>query len=153
MDPSAGLDNAQFAASFAFYLLAMAFLSLMFAICCLRTNICLAILEWGLTITFSLLAGTFWNLAQGNAVVAGKCLKVSISVLCNGWIRLTVFALQAGGAFGFISAAAGWWILFALTFASVDFPIQLPVGDLSHIIKGASEKQATKAVKSAEHQV
>lgn len=60
---------------------------------------------------------------------------------------------QAAGAFGFVSAAAGWWILFALTLASVDFPIQLPVGDLSHIIKGASEKQAAKTTKSAEHQV
>ena len=78
-DPSAGLENAQVAASFAFYLLAMAFLSLMFAICCLRTNVCLAIVEWGLTITFSLLTGTFWNLAQGNAAVARKYLIVSIS--------------------------------------------------------------------------
>ena len=51
----------------------------------------------------------------------------------------------------FVSAAAGWWILFALVFASVDFPIQLPVGDLSHIIKGTSEKAAMK--KSPEHQV
>ncbi|KAK3171241.1 hypothetical protein OEA41_003325 [Lepraria neglecta] len=132
IDPSAGLENAQFAASFAFYLLAMAFLSFMFAICILRTNICLVIVEWGLTVVFSLLAGTFWNLSAGNAAVAGRCLI-------------------AAGAMGFVSAAAGWWILFALVFASVDFPIQLPVGDLSHIIKGASEKAAMK--KSPEHQV
>jgi hypothetical protein len=25
--------------------------------------------------------------------------------------------------------------------ASVDFPIQIPVGDVSHLIRGASEKQ------------
>lgn len=42
---------------------------------------------------------------------------------------------------GFVCSAAGWWILAAQILASIDFPIQLPVGDLSHIIKGASEKQ------------
>ena len=105
----------------------------MFAICCLRTNVCLAVVEWALTIVFSLLAATFWQTANGNAAVAGKCLI-------------------AAGAFGFVACAAGWWILFALTFASVDFPIQLPVGDLSHIIKGAAQKEEMKA-KAAEHQV
>lgn len=134
LDPSAGLSNStSFATSFAFFLLSMGFLSLMFAICCLRTNICLAVVEWALTIVFSLLAATFWQTANGNAAVAGKCLI-------------------AAGAFGFVACAAGWWILFALTFASVDFPIQLPVGDLSHIIKGKAQQEEMK-VKAAEHQV
>ena len=39
---------------------------------------------------------------------------------------------------------AGWWIFFAIMLASLDFPFSLPVGDLSHIIKGASEKKAAK---------
>ncbi len=35
---------------------------------------------------------------------------------------------------------AGWWIFFAQMLASVDFPFQIPVGDISHIIKGASTR-------------
>ncbi|MCJ1231880.1 hypothetical protein MMC12_008559 [Toensbergia leucococca] len=124
-DPSAGLDSPQFAASFAFWLLAMALLSLIFAVCCLRTNVCLLIVESTLVVVFSLLAATFWQLAEGNAAVGSKCLV-------------------AAGAFAFITCAAGWYILLSLSLASVDFPIQLPVGDLSHIIKGAMDKQATK---------
>ncbi|CAD6587085.1 MAG: hypothetical protein ASARMPREDX12_005976 [Alectoria sarmentosa] len=134
MDPSAGLsDSPEFATSFGFFLISMAFLSLMFAICCLRINVCLAVLEWALMFVFSLLTATFWQTANGAAAVAGKCLI-------------------AAGAFGFVAAAAGWWLLFALTFASVDFPLQLPVGDLSHIIKGAAQMAELKT-KSAEHQV
>ena len=33
---------------------------------------------------------------------------------------------------------AGWWIFFAQMLASVDFPFQIPVGDIGHIIKGGS---------------
>lgn len=76
--PSAGLDDPTFAASFGFYLLAMAVLSLIFALGALRLNICLMIVEWGLTVCFGLLTATFWHLAQGNADVAGKCLTVSL---------------------------------------------------------------------------
>lgn len=39
---------------------------------------------------------------------------------------------------------AGWWIFFAIMLASLDFPLNLPVGDLSHIVKGASEKKRVK---------
>lgn len=39
---------------------------------------------------------------------------------------------------------AGWWIFFAIMLASLDFPFNIPVGDLSHIIKGASAKKAMK---------
>ncbi len=51
---------------------------------------------------------------------------------------------QAGGAFTFVTSMAGWWIFFAIMLASLDFPFSIPVGDLSHIIKGASEKQKVK---------
>ena len=52
--------------------------------------------------------------------------------------------LQAGGAFTFVTSMAGWWIFFAIMLASLDFPFSVPVGDLSHIIRGASEKQKVK---------
>jgi len=35
---------------------------------------------------------------------------------------------------------AGWWIFFAIMLAALDFPFQIPVGDLFTMIKGASER-------------
>ncbi|KAF2673223.1 gpr1-like plasma membrane protein [Microthyrium microscopicum] len=121
-NPSAGLDDPTFAASFGFYLLAMAVLSFIFAVGTLRLNICLMVVEWGLTICFGLLTATFWNLSQGNAAAAGKCLI-------------------AGGAFGFIASAGAWWILAAQILAAVQFPISLPVGDMSSVFPAARVKE------------
>lgn len=39
---------------------------------------------------------------------------------------------------------AGWWIFLAQMLAAVDFPLQIPVGDVSHLIPGASTKMAAK---------
>ncbi len=50
----------------------------------------------------------------------------------------------AAGAFGFMAVMAGWWIFFAQMLASVDFPFEIPVGDISHLIKPMSEKKAMK---------
>jgi len=64
-------------------------------------------------------------LALGNKVMAAK-LQV------------------AAGAFGFLATLAGWWIFFAQMLASVDFPLQIPVGDISHLIKPLTERTAAK---------
>lgn len=44
----------------------------------------------------------------------------------------------------FVTSLAGWWIFAAIMLASLDFPFSLPVGDLSHIIRGASEERKVK---------
>lgn len=41
------------------------------------------------------------------------------------------------------------WIFFAQMLVSVDFPLELPVGDISHIIKGQSERKQAKKQFSA----
>jgi hypothetical protein len=43
----------------------------------------------------------------------------------------------------------GWYQLLGLMMAMVDFPIQLPVGDLSVYIRGASERAAEKRLHNA----
>lgn len=47
-------------------------------------------------------------------------------------------ASQVGGAFFFIDGMTGWYIVASMMLASVDFPFQIPLGDLSTTIKGAS---------------
>lgn len=44
----------------------------------------------------------------------------------------------------FVTCMAGWYLIFSILLVSVDFPLVLPVGDLSGMIKGASAKAAQK---------
>lgn len=48
---------------------------------------------------------------------------------------------QASGAIFFVSQLLGWYLLAAQLLLSVDFPFVLPVGDLSHLVRGASERK------------
>jgi hypothetical protein len=41
----------------------------------------------------------------------------------------------------------GWYLTLAIMLAIVDFPIHLPVFDLSTVIKGASQLEAEKRAK------
>ncbi|KAF7914628.1 uncharacterized protein EAF01_001034 [Botrytis porri] len=50
----------------------------------------------------------------------------------------------AAGATLFVTSLAGWWIFFAIMLAALDFPFQIPVGDLSTLIRGASEREKSK---------
>ncbi|VZI13341.1 unnamed protein product [Fusarium fujikuroi] len=73
------------------------------------------------------LLGAFWAWADdytGNTLLAQR--------LCVG-----------AGALLFVTSFAGWYILLAILLAIVDFPIQIPVGDLSSVIKGKSERDMT----------
>ncbi|CAD6576801.1 MAG: hypothetical protein ASARMPRED_007886 [Alectoria sarmentosa] len=128
-----GLKTPGFNASFAFFLVFMGLVCLVFLICSLRTNIVFFLIFLSLIGAFGCLAGAYWNLAlvgenAANAVAAKRAGQLVV----------------AGGAFTFVTSMAGWWIFFAIMLASLDFPFNIPVGDLSHIIKGASEKQKIK---------
>jgi succinate-acetate transporter protein len=59
-------DNA------AFYLVALAILTTVYLVCSIRTNFCLFSALFLLVITFGLFAGTYFNLAEGQAELAAK---------------------------------------------------------------------------------
>ena len=113
-----------------FFLLFMGLLSFMYLVCALRTNLVFVAIFLGLLLTFVILTGAYWQLALGNNALAQK-LQV------------------AAGAFGFMATLAGWWIFFAQMLASVDFPFQIPVGDISHLITPMSERVKQKERYSA----
>ncbi|GAB7362905.1 hypothetical protein MBLNU230_g3207t1 [Neophaeotheca triangularis] len=125
-----GLEDPGFNASFGFLHLWMGFLCLIYMICALRTNLVFVGIFATLVPAFGCLAGAYWHLAQGNADTATTLLV-------------------AAGAVSFISDLLGWWIFAAIMLAALDFPFQLPVGDLSRFIKGHSEKQKEKERYSA----
>jgi len=114
-------EAPQFYNAFGFYLVCMGALVIVYSICALRTNLILFLILFLLIPAFGCLTGAYFNLALGNTPTALACLK-------------------AGGALAFVVCMLGWWIFAAILLASVDFPLSLPVFDLSHLIKGASEK-------------
>ncbi|KAL8769710.1 MAG: hypothetical protein Q9209_004326 [Squamulea sp. 1 TL-2023] len=123
--PYEGLTSAGFHASYGFFLLFMGLLCLLYLICALRTNVVFVTIFFGLFFTFVLLTGSYWQLAIGHAAAATN-LQI------------------ASGAFAFLACLAAWWIFFAQMLASVDFPFQLPVGDISHVIRSGSDRLQDK---------
>lgn len=65
----------------------------------------------------------------GNSPKAGRGAKVALA------------RQHAAGGFVFAVCLFGWYLLTAQLLATVDFALTLPVGDLSGMIKGASEKK------------
>ncbi|KAJ9296873.1 hypothetical protein DTO271G3_5072 [Paecilomyces variotii] len=114
--------NPGFNSSFAFYYVFFGLLCFIYLICSLRTNLVFFLIFLALTLGFGLLAGANFQLANGAVALAGK-LQI------------------AGGAIMFVSQLLGWYLLAAQLLLSVDFPFVLPVGDLSHLVRGASERK------------
>jgi len=118
---SYGNTPAGFYDSFAFFLIFMGVLCFLYMIAALRTNVCLVIILLCFVIIFPLLAASYFYAAAGLVAHSNTC-------------RI------AGGAFAFISSMVGWYLWFTMIMEAVDMPVTLPVGDLSHFIKGKSER-------------
>ncbi|RDW64933.1 hypothetical protein BP6252_10584 [Coleophoma cylindrospora] len=114
-----------FQAAYGFYTISMAMLSTIFLVCSFRTNVVFVLIFTCADLGFILVTGAFWQLAQGNAAVGSKLLVGT-------------------GACFFGACVAGWYLLFVIMIATVDMPFSLPVGDLSTLIKGASDRAKMK---------
>lgn len=121
--PATSGTNPTFASTFAFFHLYMGVLCFIYLLCSLRTNICFFLIFLSLVPAFGLMAATYWQLAEGHANTA---------LICQ----------HGAGGLVFAVCLLGWYLLMAQLLASVDFPINLPVGDLSKVIKGASTRAA-----------
>ncbi|BCS25009.1 uncharacterized protein APUU_41453S [Aspergillus puulaauensis] len=119
-------DPASFYSSFGFFLCFLGVLCFMFLVCSLRTNIVFVFIFVFLEAGVLLLAASYWYLAQG---------------LQEAALRLE----KAGGACVFVFSVAGWYLLFSIMLQSVDFPISLPVGDLSTRFEGKSAREKRAA--------
>ena len=105
--PATGLESVGYLSSIAFFLLVMGFLSFLYLILSLRTNIVSFILFLTLVLAFTLMAGAYWQGANRAIPLAGK--------------------LQTGaGASLFVTCVCGFWIWFAIMLEALEFPFQLP---------------------------
>jgi hypothetical protein len=88
----------------------------------IRTNLVLITIFLFTVLGLELLAGAYWSIGAGKAELA---------------VRLT----HAAGGATFVVDMLGWYLFMVLVLASVDFPFDLPVGDLSKYIKAGSERR------------
>ncbi|KAF4977326.1 hypothetical protein FZEAL_6149 [Fusarium zealandicum] len=119
-----GLAEPKFFATFAFFLVSMAILCTIFAIASIRTNI----------IFFAI----FILLLPCRIRIVG-CLSASFFAVANGGSN-AVELQHAGAGLLFAVCLLGWYLFLALILLSVDFPIVLPVGDLSTTIRGHGDR-------------
>ncbi|KAL1800853.1 hypothetical protein ACET3X_001195 [Alternaria dauci] len=119
---STGLTAVGFQVGLAYFLIMMGILCFVFLICSIRTNLIFFLIFFTLTPAFALLAGSHLQAANGQAALSTKLA-------------------EASGAFCFVTCLCGWYIFSAIMLASVDFPFDLPLVDLSTVVKGASEKR------------
>lgn len=108
----------------------MALITLYFTICSVRTNVILVIIFFFITLAFLLLTGTYWVMAEGKTDEASKLQTAS-------------------GAIVFVFCIFTWYLELHLMLQSVDFPVNVPVFDLSSKIPGATDRLK----KSPEYQV
>lgn len=120
-----GSATIPYVAGLAFYLVFWGVICFIYFIISLRTNVVFAIIFITVDMAFILLAATYWQLGNGNTAVAAK-------------------TQLAAGAFGFVCCMAGWYLLIVILLDSLDFPLTLPVGDLSNFIKAKSARTASK---------
>ncbi|KAL4862133.1 hypothetical protein BDV12DRAFT_203351 [Aspergillus spectabilis] len=122
-----GQQSASYAASTGFYYISLALLTFIYLLCSIRTNICLFTALFLLVITFSLIGGSYFQLANGAEELAERLLVVA-------------------GAFNFALCIPIWHIFLVQILEAVDFPISLPVGDLSRLVLGRSQKVRRRGV-------
>lgn len=116
-NPAASAADPTFQSTFGFFHVYMAVLCFIYMIISVRTNIVFFLIFLFLVPTFGCLAGFFFGHGQNETL-----------------------AVAAGGM-AFVVSILGWYLLFVQLLAAVDFPLNLPVGDLSRFIRGASERK------------
>lgn len=117
-DPTAGAATPEFLSSFAFFHVYMGLLCFVYLIISVRTNLVFFLIFLLLVPAFGCLAKYFFG--HGTEPIL----------------------LTAAGGLTFVICLLGWYLFFVQLLAAVDFPLNLPVGDLSRFVKGASEKKS-----------
>ncbi|KAH8703013.1 plasma membrane ammonium transporter [Talaromyces proteolyticus] len=116
-----GQTTDMFYATVGFYYIFLGVLSFVYLICSIRTNMCLVLGLIILVVDVGMFCGVYFNLALGNYGLAGG-LKV------------------AAGALTMALCAPVGYLFIAQILEAVDFPISLPVGDLSTMILGKTQR-------------
>ena len=128
----------------------MTVLTFFYVLASLRTNITLVITFFFIDMAFFMLMSSYWTAAEGRASDAQGLQVVSTKLRHSHIALLTSWLTQAAGAFVFTFCMSGWYLWFSLILSTLDFPFELPLGDLSKRIPSMTERNARKAERRAE---
>nr|MDZ8058384.1 GPR1/FUN34/YaaH family transporter [Nostoc sp. EkiNYC01] len=118
-NPAVGMLDPTFAATFAYFHIYMGLLCFIYTIAAVRINLLFVLIFAACVGAFGCLAAVFFRIAEG----------------------ADIHGLQyTAGVLTFTASLLGWYLLFVQVMAAVDFPLNLPVGDLSGLVKGTSER-------------
>lgn len=120
--PNQASSSPGFANSFAFFMIYMGVLCFIFLLCSVRTNLVFFLIFACLVPAFACLAAAFWHIANGKVSEAAKLQ-------------------HAGAGLAYAVCCLGWYLFAVQLLAAVDFPIDLPVVDLSTLVKGGAERK------------
>jgi len=109
---AAGAATRQYNAGLGMYFAVWGLLCVIYFIASLRTNVPFAIIFLSLIFAFEFIAAAYFHSGQGNLAAATKEFKIA-------------------GGFAFVTALAGVYIDISLLLAAVQFPVRVPVLDLS----------------------
>jgi len=109
---AAGAATRQYNAGLGMYFAIWGILCVVYFIASLRTNVPFAIIFLSLIFAFEFISAAYFHTGQGNLAAATKEFKIA-------------------GGFAFVTALAGLYIDISLLLAAVQFPIKVPVLDLS----------------------
>jgi len=74
---------------------------------------------------------------------SGECASSSLH-FCLNEHEIHAKIKKAAGALLFVTCILGWYLLAGLLLPSVDFPLLVPLGDLSHVVPGLSDIRARR---------
>jgi len=125
---AAGAATRSYNSGVGVYFVTWAILCFFYFIASLRTNVPFVIIFFTLTVAFSCIGAAHFHTGVGELSKAAMEFKVA-------------------GGFAFVTGLAGFWIDASLILAAVDFPIRIPVIDLSarHFMRSRRQETQDKA--------
>lgn len=120
----------------------MGILVVVYAIAAIRTNIAFFLIFLTLIPTCKL-TPSFPSTYANCCTIVG-CLAGAFFTLAKGDVAAATTYQHVGAGLLLAATLIGWYIFLALVLLAVDFPILVPLGDLSTKIPGYSERQQKK---------
>ncbi|KAF8851856.1 hypothetical protein BDZ45DRAFT_750252 [Acephala macrosclerotiorum] len=137
-----------YTSSFGFILVFMTVFSFIVMVCSIRVNVPFFLLLLAVTLAFALLSAalflehqaiTLITEAGGLEGMGNNAAAVTTLVRGEARLKLTLRLVVGAGASFFAASMLNWFLLLAIMLAVVDFPLGLPVLDLSQITKSRSQ--------------
>lgn len=128
----------------------MTVLTFLYVLASFRTNITLVITFFFIMMAFFMLMSAYWTAAEGKTAISHDLQIVCVTY--NSFITtlLTMPIVQAAGAFVFTFCMSGWYLWFSLIMSALDFPFELPLGDLSKKFPSMTDRQRQKFEREGE---